>query len=247
VVAEYRQNALAGLGFVVLAIGASWMYTAKPHHGGFWTWQMIAAAFVMGVGLVVALAVIFDWIPAMRHRHGPSGHPLLLPEGITTATVEMSFGSAAQAPSKAQARRTLAGVPVLGQVPRASSEDLRGDTIVERELRIVDLAGDKLVVREKTFEGCIIRGPAVILPVATHFFGCTVMQHYVGIESVLWPPPAVPFVVGCVALERCVLAECRIMEIGFTGPTEELDKMRAWAAQATPHPKPPATPLDPNG
>jgi hypothetical protein len=96
----------------------------------------------------------------------------------------------------------------------------------EREVvRIALIAGDEGVIRDTTFEGCDIKGPAVLMPLEK-----TVLEHnrFDGdADALLWEvPPERPRVIGAIGLENCRFTGCHFMDVGIAGPRNLIDRFR---------------------
>ena len=95
----------------------------------------------------------------------------------------------------------------------------------EREVvRIALVASDEGVVRDAVFEGCDIKGPAVIVPQ-----GCTI-EHSTfrgDADALFWEIPRErPRVLGAVLAERCTFTGCTFENVGFAGPPELIAAMK---------------------
>lgn len=95
-------------------------------------------------------------------------------------------------------------------------------------IQIALLAGDDGTVRDATFEGCHIKGPAVLAPLG----GSTDFEHNTfhspTPEAMLWEvdPEERGLIVGVVGVENCRFLGCTFSNIGIVGPKELLDRFR---------------------
>ncbi len=117
----------------------------------------------------------------------------------------------------------LVAFHLLKQIrPPALPEDLARSHISHLTFRIVDLAREEVVIRDKVFESCTVYGPAILAPVGSA--GLLLECHIVGTpEQVFWPVDAQrKEVVGAIGLEGCYFRRCRLIRIGFVGSQEQL-------------------------
>jgi hypothetical protein len=93
-------------------------------------------------------------------------------------------------------------------------------------IQIALLAGSDGVVRDATFEGCQINGPAVIAPMGTDFKHNTF--NAASEDALLWElPPDRTQIVGAVAIEGGSFLGCTFSMVGIVGPKELLDGFRS--------------------
>jgi hypothetical protein len=87
-------------------------------------------------------------------------------------------------------------------------------------------SGVGMLIQDRTFHGCTIEGPAVLMPVE----GCTFDAcnfGYAGgdIRNVILRPEG-ERVTGVIALARCRFVNCFFLAIGFTGQDSFLQSLR---------------------
>jgi hypothetical protein len=106
---------------------------------------------------------------------------------------------------------------VWSHVRRAATpEELQGAHISHRHFRIVDLAREEDLIRNRTFEDCTIYGPAVLFPIGNFggFLNCSF-----GVQSareLSWPLENTErHYHGAIGLEGCVFRRCRFVRIGL--------------------------------
>jgi hypothetical protein len=97
-----------------------------------------------------------------------------------------------------------------------------------RVIWLRDLVPDDGVLDGHTFVDCEVNGPAVLVLQGDH----TVLGHNdfggPSLEAVLWEvAPDRPTVVGAVLALNCTFNDCRFRRIGFAGPPDFIQKMRA--------------------
>ncbi|MFI4989916.1 MAG: hypothetical protein ACHQHO_03235 [Solirubrobacterales bacterium] len=83
----------------------------------------------------------------------------------------------------------------------------------DQTLRIADLAVDADVLREKSFERCIIVGPAILVPAECRFISCSFEGDP---ETLIWEiPPERTRVLGAIRLDRCSFDACQFTRVGL--------------------------------
>jgi hypothetical protein len=97
----------------------------------------------------------------------------------------------------------------------------------EREVvRIALVAGDECTVTDMTFDGCDIKGPAVLfLREDVGFVGSNFRGNA---DALLWEiPPERTQIIGAIEVARCKFNGCTFEGVGFAGPREFTEMMRA--------------------
>ena len=95
----------------------------------------------------------------------------------------------------------------------------------ERVIRICELAGDEGVIENSTFEGCDIRGPAVLVLQGTRPDSVRLENNsFEGsdMNAILWEidPNTRPEVIGAILCVDCAFENCTFRKIGLAGPPE---------------------------
>ncbi len=89
---------------------------------------------------------------------------------------------------------------------------------VREVVRMPLLAGDEGVVRDMAFEGCDIKGPAVLVPQGSTIEHSTFRGDA---DALFWEIPRERSrVIGAVLVERCIFTGCTFENVGFAGPPE---------------------------
>lgn len=219
------------LGTIVLTVGGlmvAGVLTYLAANSG-WHWAnsgyFLIGVVLVGTGFLLAAAgVVGQFLASRRHN---DGHAFTLPQDVASVTVSMTFGNApvGTVPS--------GKVPQEGELPLATPDDMKATVIRGREMRLVDVATGDLL-RGKRFEGCLIRGPAILFAMQDVGYESTVFDYYREIESILWAWPASSGAAGIIGVQQCTFSSCRFVGVGFTGPAELLDRMRrSFEAEAT--------------
>jgi hypothetical protein len=88
------------------------------------------------------------------------------------------------------------------------------------------ICGDEdAAVRDQSFVGCEIKGPAIVHPMECEFVSSS---FDAALEDVFWEVPLErQRVLGVVSLERCRFENCTFTDIGIAGTRETLDRLRA--------------------
>jgi uncharacterized protein YjbI with pentapeptide repeats len=95
----------------------------------------------------------------------------------------------------------------------------------QETVQIAELAGDEATISELSFEGCEVRGPAVILPQGCEFSGT---QFEGALDALLWEIPVERTrVVGAILVDRCRFSDCTFSNIGIAGPPQAIAGFRA--------------------
>lgn len=85
-----------------------------------------------------------------------------------------------------------------------------------------------LIIEGRTFTGCLIEGPAVLLPLeGCHFDGCNMGDAHGDPRNLLLQPVGPQRVTGAIPLKNCTFINCRFLGVGFTGTKAYLDEMVA--------------------
>lgn len=119
--------------------------------------------------------------------------------------------------------------PALITLPIASYREMRESTIVGRTVILNAVPRSKLlstVIEAKTFEHCLILGPAVvglIYPNTFHATGFDIAEPTR--ESILMETKS-PVSVGVIGLSKCTFEYCKFNSISFCGTHEQIEEMR---------------------
>ena len=106
---------------------------------------------------------------------------------------------------------------------------------VNEVVRIADLATATGVVVEHDFQGCLVVGPAVLVPLDSAFLSCNLGGP--DIDALFWLiPESRKVVVGAVAVQRCRFDGCRFENVGFAGG----ETLRMELGMAAPPEEPPS-------
>jgi hypothetical protein len=82
---------------------------------------------------------------------------------------------------------------------------------------------DEGAIRDKTFDGCEINGPAVVAPTDCNFDGCTFNGDP---EALMWEVPQGTRRIGLVGLVRCQFRNCTFTDIGMAGTPKTIADFR---------------------
>ena len=85
------------------------------------------------------------------------------------------------------------------------------------------LNAGKFMIEGKTFTDCLIEGPAVLgIGEGVQFDGCN-MGSATDIRTLLLTPRGSK-AAGVIGFKDCRFVRCRFMQIGFTGPEDEMER-----------------------
>lgn len=100
-----------------------------------------------------------------------------------------------------------------------------GDNVYREEvIRVARLAGDRGVLDGFVFEGCEIRGPAVIIPQGSNLANNNLMGNP---DALLWEIPTErPEVIGAVLARNCTFEDCTFVNVGLAGPKDFIEQVR---------------------
>ena len=113
------------------------------------------------------------------------------------------------------------------------------ETLSPKVVRISDLTRESDIIAGRTFEDLIIKGPAILVltpPASGIFEGCSFGLGAGTIDSMLWLPYSETgnYFVGVIGIYQCQFYRCQFDRIGFAGPKELLEKLRAAIRQDAP-------------
>ena len=113
-------------------------------------------------------------------------------------------------------------------LPWATPEELAQPYVVGRRFRIsqVPIPTRETVIRGKTWENCLIEGPAVIWLSKSQLFHSTIIVPGSDIEPALWERASDTLVQGGIAVVECAIRNCVLRNLGFMGTRESLQRMR---------------------
>jgi len=100
-----------------------------------------------------------------------------------------------------------------------------GDNVYrDAVIRISELAGEQGVLEGFVFEGCDLKGPAVVVPQGSNFANSSLVGDP---DALLWEiPPDRPEVIGAILVRNCTFEDCTFMNVGFAGPPEFIEQVR---------------------
>lgn len=100
-----------------------------------------------------------------------------------------------------------------------------GDNVYrDAVIRIVELAGEQGVLDGFVFEGCDLKGPAVVVPQGSNFASSSLVGDP---DALLWEiPPDRPEVIGAILVRNCTFERCTFINVGFAGPSEFVQQIR---------------------
>ncbi|MGH7026264.1 hypothetical protein [Brevundimonas sp.] len=91
-----------------------------------------------------------------------------------------------------------------------------------------------LVIENRKFVGCLIEGPAVLLPLeGCTFDGCNMGEAHGDPRTLMLQPGSPQRVAGPIPLRNCHFVNCRFLGVGFTGAPAFLDNMATALAGAS--------------
>jgi hypothetical protein len=167
---------------------------------GEWFYVLLGAG-VLAIGLGLA-GLVLDGIRSLRHRGQPDQNagPTL---NISGGQQNINFYAATPA-AVSPLPVTTAIQPILPTKSQFSHE----------RIRIADLPLEQnLFLRDKSFEDCVLAGPALLAP-----FRDVTFDHcgFGGDpESIVWTIPNPKFVVGAIGIERCTFRRCTFEAVGL--------------------------------
>ena len=114
----------------------------------------------------------------------------------------------------------------LPDFPLATPDELISSNLQNLSFRIVDLARDDFIVRNKTFDNCHIYGPASIRLKDSVLIDSTVEGESHIIES-HFIVTTNRYAYGPVLLQDCVIKNCTFHKISFLGSEAQIAKFKA--------------------
>ncbi len=88
----------------------------------------------------------------------------------------------------------------------------------------MESARDKLAIENRRFIGCVIEGPAVLLPMnGCNFDSCDMGLAHGDVRNLLLTAYGPERVTGIVPVHGCLFQNCKFVGVGFTGPVEFLE------------------------
>jgi hypothetical protein len=98
--------------------------------------------------------------------------------------------------------------------------------IRRRIFRLTDLVGDSDILDGRTFEECIIYGPAVVVPLDDVEISGSSFEG--DANSMFWEiPESRQQVVGAIGLRECAFRRCSFRKIGLAGSAAAIAHFRA--------------------
>lgn len=119
-------------------------------------------------------------------------------------------------------RRRLPAVSrwFLHSQPKLADHEASGAYFSGRVIRLVDMAGADAKIKGKTFERCVIRGPAVIVPTGTSVFQNNRMER----NPIIRLDAKQEKIFGAIEVVDCSFRECEFSFVGITGQPALLEK-----------------------
>lgn len=91
-------------------------------------------------------------------------------------------------------------------------------------IRVAELAGDGGVLDGFVFEGCELKGPAVLIPQGSNLANSNLVGDP---NAVLWEiPPDRLEVIGAILARNCTFENCTFMNVGLAGSPEFIQQVR---------------------
>ena len=126
----------------------------------------------------------------------------------------------------------------------ATRPELAHTHVVDRRFRLVDVPHEAGVIRNKTFERCLLYGPVILgLYGINRFEGSNSLA--IGLTNVEWHLTEAPegtTKAGMVGLDGCLFMNCQFHDVGFWGTKRNIDALRYPGGK---QPKPPMDHLPP--
>ncbi|NBW12045.1 MAG: hypothetical protein EBR82_28840 [Caulobacteraceae bacterium] len=113
--------------------------------------------------------------------------------------------------------KTLGPGPIYSQIsiwlPQLIHEaGLRGESLIEG----------------KTFSGCRIQGPAVIVPISgCHFEACALGASDGDMRNLMFQPLGPAKITGAIAFRDCRFERCDFLGVGYTGSADFIAELRS--------------------
>ncbi len=83
-----------------------------------------------------------------------------------------------------------------------------------------------LLIENRTFNECLIEGPAVLLALeGCQFDGCNMGDAHGDIRSLMLQPSSPQRVTGPIPFKNCTFINCRFLGVGFTGTPSFMDSL----------------------
>ena len=100
-----------------------------------------------------------------------------------------------------------------------------GDNVYrDAVIRIAELAGEQGVLEGFVFEGCDLKGPAVVVPQGSNFANTNLVGDP---DALLWEiPPDRPEVIGAILVRNCTFEGCTFINVGLAGSPEFIEQIR---------------------
>lgn len=108
------------------------------------------------------------------------------------------------------------------ELQEATDLELQSATIKNRSVRVGRLPLDGAKISGRTFENCMILGPAIIFGLDGTVFEQCRFGYEGKIETILWTVRKDRFIVGVVGFERCLFRMCDFKMVGFCGTKEQI-------------------------
>lgn len=173
-------------------------------------------------GAVVTLAAVLEDLPiAVVLTLGIAAAALAvwLVNGLLYLTEQRRLRTAVQG-----GKGTPRGAP--RDRPAATPDELRESYLNGRVVRIADLVeedGGPPIVRNRTFEDCELRGPAIVVllgTIITHSPLC--IDDATQPAGAFWDAPTLGSrLYGVVGFQDCVIRRCDLVRVGFAAPPGE--------------------------
>lgn len=83
-----------------------------------------------------------------------------------------------------------------------------------------------LLIENRTFNECLLEGPAVLLALeGCQFDGCNMGDAHGDIRSLMLQPSSPQRVTGPIPFKNCTFINCRFLGVGFTGAPSFMDSL----------------------
>jgi hypothetical protein len=107
------------------------------------------------------------------------------------------------------------------ELPQVIDENPQINNVIV--IRISELAGERGLLEGFVFEGCDLKGPAVLVPQGSTFVEANLVGDP---DALLWEiPPDRPEVIGAILALNCTFEGCTFMNVGFAGPPSSCSRL----------------------
>ena len=192
-------------------------------------WEWIRMAFTKPLAITQAVAFVCLLIAAFLKWKNPSWEGVMsnliwqIPSGIL---VLLLLAGLITAPYRIYKDKQGEVEKISGF---ATPDSLLGSRLEGIDFRIVDLAREDLIIKNRTIVNCRIYGPAVLYPVSSSFrnigfsSGGPLKSLEENLASIFIPIPEASFLQGIIKVENVDFRDCSFKKISFIG-TDQLKK-----------------------